>query len=85
MEDLEGFFRTAVREIEPDPKRRTFAGLVAIFSPILLELIMCLVSLIRDPSGRFADGQFARIMQDSTESPGRQFRARGTPEVLCNE
>jgi len=39
-------------------------------------------SLQRDYSGKFADEDIAKILQDATTSPAGQYRARGTPGVL---
>ncbi|KAH7928581.1 heme peroxidase [Leucogyrophana mollusca] len=38
--------------------------------------------LKRGPDGRFPSDQIAKILQDATESPAGQYRARGTPAVL---
>ncbi|RXW15244.1 hypothetical protein EST38_g10604 [Candolleomyces aberdarensis] len=38
--------------------------------------------LSRGPDGKFNSDDLARILQDATESPAGQYRARGTPAVL---
>jgi linoleate 10R-lipoxygenase len=48
----------------------------------MFELKHLFRSLTRDSHGKFPDEEITRIIQDSTESPGGQFRARGTPEAL---
>ncbi|KZT64796.1 heme peroxidase [Daedalea quercina L-15889] len=38
--------------------------------------------LKRDPDGRYADADLAKILLDATEAPAGAFKARGTPDVL---
>lgn len=70
-----------MRDINPDPSKRTFAGYVrdSAFSSLVSQNHD---SLIRKDDGKFDDNDIAAILHDATATPAGAYRARGTPGVL---
>jgi len=78
-------FRKVIREkIVPsdDVKSWTFGGCVLRFTYRFSFRDRDGTRLQRDPDGRFADQDLARVLQDATEQRAGAFRARGCPPVM---